>query len=148
MIQPTDVQARAARISMRVADGYFPISVIPAKGLPGSVKARVSLRLRTPDGIELVAEVAAKNLQRAPGTSQSAPGEFWVAQWRLASGACSRRRALCISRPQPRLLWQFPSRAARLDFRHAPEDGKSHHSDITIPCASDPSYPHLPLGVY
>ena len=86
MIQPTDVQARAAKINMRVANGDFPISVIPTKGPSGSAKACVSLRLRTLDGIELVAEVAAKNLQRASETSQSAPGEFWVAQGRLASG--------------------------------------------------------------
>jgi len=82
----TDVAARTAKISMPVADGDFPTSVIPAKGVPGSAKARILLRLRTPDGIELVAEVAPKNLQRALETSQAAPGGFWVAQGRLASG--------------------------------------------------------------
>ena len=108
MIQPTDVQARAARISMRVADGYFPISVIPAKGLPGSVKARVSLRLRTPDGIELVAEVAAKNLQRASETSQSAPGEFWVAQGRLASGGVPAEAGVMYHPPAARAALAIP----------------------------------------
>ena len=86
MIQPTDVTARTAKISMPILDGDFPIAAIPAKGVPGSAKARVSLRLRTPDGIVLVAEAAAKNLQRALEASQAAPGGYWVAQGRLAPG--------------------------------------------------------------
>lgn len=86
MIHVTDVPARTAKISMPILDGDFPISAIPPKGTPGSAKARVSLRLRTPDGIELVAEAAAKNLQRALEASQAAPGGYWVAQGRLAPG--------------------------------------------------------------
>ncbi len=79
MTHVTDVPARTAKISMPVADADFPVSAIPPKGAPGSAKARVSLRLRTPDGIELVAEAAAKGLQRALGAAQAAPGGFWVA---------------------------------------------------------------------
>ena len=44
------------------------------------------LRLRTPDGIELLAEPAAKGLQKALEVARAAPGGFWVAQGRLAPG--------------------------------------------------------------
>ncbi len=86
MTHVTDVAARTAKISMPILDGDFPVSVIPAKGVPGSAKARVSLRLRTSDGIELIAEAAAKGLQRALEAAQATPGGFWVAQGRLAPG--------------------------------------------------------------
>lgn len=86
MIQPTDVPARTAKISMPIADGDFPVAAIPAKGVPGSAKARVLLRFRTPEGIELTADPAAKNLQRALEAAQAAPGGYWVAQGRLAPG--------------------------------------------------------------
>ena len=85
-MSPTDVSARSVKVSVPVADGDFPVGVIPAKGIPGSAKARISLRLRTPDGIELTADPAAKNLQRALEAAQAAPGRFWVAQGRLAPG--------------------------------------------------------------
>lgn len=54
----TDVSARSVKVSVPVpvADADFPIGAIPPKGFPGSAKARISLRLRTPDGIELVAD--------------------------------------------------------------------------------------------
>ena len=86
MTQPTDIPARTAKISMPILDCDFPIAAIPPKGAPGSAKSRISLRLRTPDGIVLVADAAAKNLQRALEASQAAPGGYWVAQVRLAPG--------------------------------------------------------------
>ena len=58
---------------MPILDGDFPASVIPAKGVPGSAKTRISLRLRTPNRIGVVAAVAARNLQRALEASQAAP---------------------------------------------------------------------------
>jgi len=62
MTHVTAVPARTTKISVPVADGDFPIAAIPPKGASGSAKAWISLRLRTPDGIELVAEAAAKGL--------------------------------------------------------------------------------------
>ena len=64
MTQPTDVMARSAKISMPVTYGDFPLAAIPTKGVLGSAKVRIFLRPRTSDGIKLVAEAAAKNLQR------------------------------------------------------------------------------------
>ena len=82
----TDVAARTAKVSLPVADADFPTAAIPPKGSAGSAKARVALRLRTPEGIELLAEPAAKSLQRALEAAQAAPGGHWVAQGRLAPG--------------------------------------------------------------
>lgn len=73
MTQSTDVPARTAKISTPVADGDFPVSIILAKGFPGSAKARVSLRLRTPDGIEPVADAATKGLKWALEASLTNP---------------------------------------------------------------------------
>ena len=83
---PVDAIARSVKVSVSVADGDFPIAAIPLKGTPGSAKARVLLRLRTPDGIELMAEPTAKGLQRALDAAQAAPGGFWVTQGKLALG--------------------------------------------------------------
>ena len=81
-----DVVARTAKVTLPVADADFPVASIPPKGAPGSAKARVQLRLRTPDGLELLAEPSAKGLQKALEAAQAAPGGHWVAQGRLAPG--------------------------------------------------------------
>ena len=65
MIDVTDVSARTAKISMSTLNGEFPVSVIPAKGVPGSAKVRVSLRLRAYDGIEPLAEAAEESVAGA-----------------------------------------------------------------------------------
>ena len=81
-----DVAARSAKVSIPIADADFPIASIPAKGATGSAKGRVPLRLRTPDGLELVADPAAKGLQKALDAARAEPGGFWIAQGKLASG--------------------------------------------------------------
>jgi len=82
----TDVSARSVKVAVPVADADFPIGAIPPKGFPGSAKARISLRPRTPDGIELMADPAAKGLQRVLEAPQALPGGLWVARGRLAPG--------------------------------------------------------------
>ena len=83
---PSDVAARSVKVTVSIADADFPVSAIPSKGTSGSAKARVALRLRTPDGLDLLAEPAAKGLQKALEAAQAAPGGFWVAQGRLVPG--------------------------------------------------------------
>ncbi len=86
MTDHIDVVARSAKVSIPIADADFPVASIPAKGTARSAKSRVSLRLRTPDGIELVADPATKSLQKALDAAHAAPGGFWIAQGRLAVG--------------------------------------------------------------
>ena len=85
MTDPTQIviQARAAKISIPIADADFPVAAIPPKGAPGTAKLRVRLQLRTPEGIELIAEAGAKSLQKALEAAAVAPGGFWIAQGRL-----------------------------------------------------------------
>lgn len=83
----TDVTARSVKVTVPIADADFPINAIPAKGTPGAAKARVSLRIVTPDGLSLMAEPAAKGLQRALEMAQAAPGGFWVAQGKLGAAS-------------------------------------------------------------
>ncbi|MGI4951574.1 MAG: hypothetical protein ACRYGM_07190 [Janthinobacterium lividum] len=86
MTTPANAIARSVKISVSVADGDFPIAAIPPKGTPGSAKARVLLRLRTQEGMELSAEPTAKGLQKALDAAQAAPGGFWVTQGKLVLG--------------------------------------------------------------
>ena len=86
MTDHVNVVARPAKVTIPIADADFPASVIPSKGTAGSAKARVTLRLQTPDGLEIVADPAVKGLQRALDAARAEPGGFWVAQGRLAPG--------------------------------------------------------------
>lgn len=86
MTNPAAVTACSIKVSVPISDADFPIGVIPAKGVPGSAKMRVRLNISTPDGLQLTADPAAKNLQRALEAAQAAPGGFWVAQGKLAPG--------------------------------------------------------------
>lgn len=83
---PTDVIAGSIKVSVPIADSDFPVAVVPPKGAPGSAKARVLLRIRTSDGLELIADPAAKGLQRALDAARATPGGYWVAQGRLGVG--------------------------------------------------------------
>lgn len=83
MTQLTIVNARSFKVTVPIQDSDFPIAAIPPKGAPGSAKGRVQLHIRTPDGIELTAEAAAKNLQKAQELAQASPGGYWVAQGKL-----------------------------------------------------------------
>lgn len=82
----SDVSAKSVKVSVPIADGDFPVGAIPPKGVPGGAKARVHLRIVTPDGISLTADPAAKSLQRALEAAQAAPGGYWVTQGKLAPG--------------------------------------------------------------
>ena len=86
MSQPIDVAARTARVSMPAAYSDFPVSIIPAKGVLGSAKGRVSLRMRTPDNSVLVAKAGAKGLQRALEAAQADLDGYWISPGRLAPG--------------------------------------------------------------
>lgn len=100
MTTPADAIARSVKVSVSVADGDFPIAAIPPKGTPGSAKARVLLRIRTPDGIELSAEPTAKGLQKALDAAQAAPGGFWVTQGKLAPGGAMLEAGVVYQPPK------------------------------------------------
>ncbi|MGI4795228.1 MAG: hypothetical protein ACRYG8_14385 [Janthinobacterium lividum] len=97
---PADASARFIKVSVSIADGDFPIAAIPPKGAPGSAKARVLLRIRTPDGIELSAEPTAKGLQRALDAAQTAPGGVWVTQGKLAPGGAMLEAGVVYQPPK------------------------------------------------
>ena len=99
-MKPADAIARTVKVGVSIADADFPVAFIPPKGTPGSAKSRVLLRIRTPDGIELVAEPTAKGLQRALDAAQAAPGGFWVVQGKLAPGGAMMEAGVVYQPPK------------------------------------------------
>ena len=100
-MMPTNIAGRSAKVAVPIEDGAFPVEAIPARGLPGSAKARITLRLRTADGVELVAEPAAKGLQKAQDAALEAPGGFWVVQGRLARDGQLLEAGVVYQPPRP-----------------------------------------------
>ena len=98
--KPIDVLARCAKVSLPISDEDFPLPAIPGRGMPGSAKARVRLKLRTPDGIELLAEPAAKGLQKAAEAAALVPGGFWVVQGRLLPGGALAEAGVAYQPPR------------------------------------------------
>lgn len=93
------IAIKSAKVSIPIPDGAFPRHLVPAKGLPGSGKARVPLRLRTPEGLELRLEPAAKNVQKLLDSADEAPGGFFVAQGKLGPDGLVLEGGLIYQRP-------------------------------------------------